>query len=94
VALDGGGRCGARLRGWCWHQALLCCTLPLCARVCVWVSSYTINGADQGVCFTGLSGLELWPAVQFYSSGRVVRFLRLEGVTSAGVCSLILGRHC
>ena len=47
--------------------------------------SFTINGADQGVCFSGLTGYELWPAVQFYSSGRIVRFLKLEGNVSSGV---------
>jgi hypothetical protein len=47
--------------------------------------SYAINGVDLGVCFTGLSGYELWPAVQFYSSGRVVRLLKLEGTVGGGV---------
>jgi hypothetical protein len=45
----------------------------------------SINGSDQGVCFTGMAGLEVWPAVQFYSSNRTVRFLKLEGPTASTV---------
>lgn len=41
--------------------------------------SVTVAGVDQGVCFTGMAGMEIWPAVQFYSSGRSVRLLKLEG---------------
>lgn len=41
-----------------------------------------VNEADQGVCFTGMQGYEVWPAIQFYSSGRIVRVLKLEGPRS------------
>ena len=43
-----------------------------------------VNGADQGVVFTDLSGLEVFPAVCFYSSGRAASLVKLECATSAG----------
>jgi hypothetical protein len=38
-----------------------------------------INDMDRGVAFKGLAGLELFPAIQFYSSGRSVTLVRVEG---------------
>ena len=62
--------------------------------------SLTIAGADQGVCFTGLAGMEIWPCVQFYSSGRTVRLIKLEGPlnsassSSSGVVRGVLFYAC
>jgi hypothetical protein len=61
--------------------------------------SVTVAGVDQGVCFTGMAGMEIWPAVQFYSSGRTVRLLKLEGPLSASAavvcaCPLLFDRDC
>ena len=46
---------------------------------------YYVNDVSQGVCFTGLQGVELFPAVAFYSSGRSASIvsLRLLGVAPA-----------
>lgn len=37
-----------------------------------------MNSADQGIVFTGLQGLEVFPAVCTYGDRRVVKFLKLE----------------
>ncbi len=37
-----------------------------------------VNGADQGIVFTGLQGLEVFPAVCAYGDRRIVKFLKLE----------------
>ncbi len=43
-----------------------------------------VNSVDQGIVFTGLAGLEVFPAVCTYGDRRVVKFLKLEadGVVS------------
>jgi len=38
--------------------------------------SYAVDGAEVGVCFTGLRGKKLFPAVGFYSSDRAVTLVR------------------
>lgn len=38
--------------------------------------SYTINDTPQGVCFKGLKGKTLFPAVCFYSSDRTISIVR------------------
>ena len=51
--------------------------------------SYFVNGAAQGVCFSGLQGKELFPAIAFY---RCVKQCRLcEG---QDCCSLSLPTLC
>lgn len=42
-----------------------------------------INGKDKGVVFTGLKGKALHPAIAFYSSGRTITALSVEGPISA-----------
>jgi hypothetical protein len=39
----------------------------------------TISGNDRGVVFTGIRGYEIFPAVAFYSSGRTISLLLVEG---------------
>lgn len=41
--------------------------------------SLFINDKAKGVKFRNLQGHAIWPCVQFYSSNRQVRILRLEG---------------
>ncbi|EQC30664.1 hypothetical protein, variant [Saprolegnia diclina VS20] len=40
--------------------------------------AYSINGTDFGVVFTDLSGHEVYPAVSFYGSGKVISLLSLH----------------
>lgn len=44
-----------------------------------------VQGKDVGVAFTGIRGKSVFPAVQFYSSGREVRIVSVKGPHSAGV---------
>lgn len=41
--------------------------------------SMRIEDRDRGVIFKDLNGFEVWPAVCFYSSGRTIEILRMEG---------------
>lgn len=52
--------------------------------------SYWVNDAPQGVCFRGLAGRELFPAVCFYSTGAAA-WLR-SGRVGAPVALLPLSR--
>jgi len=50
-----------------------------------------VNGVDQGVVYTDLLGLEVFPAVCFYSSGRTISLVKVEIPTSglsAYLCEL------
>jgi hypothetical protein len=51
--------------------------------------SFAVNGVSQGVCFSDLKGMELFPAVAFYSSSRsaTVLSLTVEGGASAPVAA-------
>ncbi|ETW08019.1 hypothetical protein, variant 1 [Aphanomyces invadans] len=51
--------------------------------------SYTINTTEFGVVFTDLSGHEVYPAVSFYGSGKVITLLSLHkwGDSPASVAS-------
>ena len=40
--------------------------------------TYFVNDASQDVCFSGLKGLELFPAIAFYSSGRSASILSVS----------------
>jgi hypothetical protein len=48
------------------------------------VIKVTIKGVSKGPLFTGLRGKEIWPAVAFYGSARVVDIVSVEGPTRAG----------
>ena len=49
-----------------------------------------INGADQGVVFTGLEGKEVFPAVCSYGDGRTCKFLSIETSDGFGDSSKVL----
>ena len=58
-----------------WRScATVSCLTPPCS---LWVGSF------------GHQGYEVWPAIQFYSSGRIVRVLKLEGPRSLEVRELV-----
>ena len=44
--------------------------------------TYTVNDVSQGVCFSGLKGVELFPAIAFYDSR-----LRSASIVSVTVSS-------
>jgi hypothetical protein len=46
------------------------------------VLSFAVNGVDQGVCFSDISG-EVFPAVAFYGNSREVELLSLQRVGTA-----------
>ena len=48
------------------------------------VTSIFVAGVDQGICFTNLAGNTVYPAVAFYSTGRQVTLLKVEGPSSSG----------
>ena len=47
-------------------------------------ASIIIEGQDQGICFTNLAGQTVYPAVAFYSSGRQITLVKVEGPGSSG----------
>ena len=45
--------------------------------------TYTVNDVSQGVCFSGLKGVELFPAIAFYDSR--LRSASIVSVTVNGI---------
>ena len=48
-----------------------------------------VNDADQGIVFSGLQGLEVFPAVCTYGDRRSVKFSKLEAEGVAGGLSML-----
>jgi hypothetical protein len=55
------------------------------------VLRYSIDGRSRGIGWTGLRGKELWPAVAFYSTSRVVSIVSAEAPYGTGVAKRLGG---